>query len=203
LKVQVTGPVPIYVINVDGHSVRLETINARALALGMRLIRWSATIDAELDADILHSGTLVDGVRVQGFTPWSSRIGMRDQSYTVVAVIPIFRCTVGRCVGGRRRYSAPLPGIPAGVALPADAEIVLLNDRSTAGPVKMVAEELGYGKAMGGAGTDGYLISRSGASKLLHVLDPLKDPLGLPVLAFRICTRQRPGAALLASTQKR
>jgi arabinogalactan endo-1,4-beta-galactosidase len=178
LEVQVTGPVPIYVINVDGHSVRLETISARAAALGMRLIRWSATTDAELDADTLHSGTLVDGVRVQGFAPWSGSEAACGISH--IRLLRSFLSSGTPWAVVLEDDAVLLRRFPESLQawrLPADAEIVLLNDRSTAGPVKLVAEELGYGKAVGGAGTDGYLISRSGASKLLHILDPLKDPL--------------------------
>jgi len=178
LDATLTGPVPIYVINVDGHAVRLAAITRRATALGMKIIRWSATTDAELDADTLHAGTLADGVRVRGFAPWSGSEAACGISHvrllrSVVASGTPWAVVLEDDAVILRRFPETVPAW----RLPTDVDIVLLNDRSTVGSVTAAGDEFGYGEAVGGAGTDGYLISRTGARKLLQILDPLKDPL--------------------------
>jgi arabinogalactan endo-1,4-beta-galactosidase len=176
--------VPVYVINVDGHTLRLCAVRARAAALGMDLIRWPATTDAELDPATLYRGELADGVRVRDFAPWSG-----SEAACGISHIRLLRAFVASgvpwCVV-LEDDAVILDRFPATVRawrLPADAEIVLLNDRSAAGPVEVVSGRFGYCRAVGGAGTDGYLISRPGAGKLLRVLDPLKDPLDFQMYA--------------------
>src|SRR6516165_6340790 len=66
-----TAEIPIYVINVAAHAQRLEAISARAAELDLRLIRWPATVGADLDPAMLSEGRLADGIRVRGFAPWS------------------------------------------------------------------------------------------------------------------------------------
>lgn len=61
--------------------------------------------------------------------------------------------------------------------IPHDAEIILLNERSKGGRVIKQGVTFSYCEVIGGAGTDGYMISLKGAKKLLRVLYPLNDPL--------------------------
>lgn len=176
--------VPVYVINVDAHTGRLLKISARATALGIELIRWPATTESELDGATLYSGELADGVRIRDFAPWSG-----NEAACGISHIRLMRefLSSGRTWAVVLEDDAvivePFPTHVADWNLPPDAEIVLLNDRSTAGSPEVVTARFAYGKVVGGAGTDGYLISRSGARKLLRVLDPLKDPLDFQMYA--------------------
>ena len=185
------GKVPVYVINVDAHTGRLEAISARALVLGMNLVRWPATTESELDGATLYCGELVDGVRVRDFAPWSG-----NEAACGISHIRLLRAFVASGRGWAvvlEDDAVIVRHVPAQLAewrLPPDAEIVLLNDRSLAGPVELVTDRFSYGKVIGGAGTDGYLISRSGAFKLLRVLDPLKDPLDFQMYAHFASVRR-------------
>jgi len=178
------GRIPVYVINVDGHTRRLQAISAKALTLGLDLIRWPATSGADLDAATLSKGELADGIRLRDFAPWGG-----NEAACGISHIRLLR----EFVSSGRPWAVVLEddavvlrGIPVNLdawSLPADAEIVLLNDRSVSGPVEHACDAFAYGKVVGGAGTDGYLISRSGACKLLRIPNPLKDPLDFQMYA--------------------
>ena len=170
--------VPIYVINVEAHALRLQTISARAAELSLRLIRWPATAGADLDPAALSGGELADGLRVRDFAPWSG-----NEAACGISHIRLLR----ELIDSGAQWAVVLEDdaiilhrIPTDIdawGIPADADIVLLNDRSVAGAIEVTAGHFSYGKVVGGAGTDGYLISKIGAQKLLRILDPLKDPL--------------------------
>lgn len=176
--------IPIYVINVDAHTQRWEAIKSRAIELGMDLIRWPATPAAELDHAALASGALADGVRVRDFPAASANAAACGVSH-----IRLLREVVSsdtRWAVILEDDAVPLRRIPAEIGawhLPVDADIVMLNDRSRIGCFEMTTHPFSYGQVVGGAGTEGYLISRRGARKLLRILDPLKDPLDFQIYA--------------------
>lgn len=170
--------IPIYVINVTTHVERLEAINARAAELDLRLIRWPATVGADLDPAMLSEGELADGIRVRGFAPWSGNEAACGISH--IRLLRQITASIAQWAVVLEDDAIILHQIPTDIGawgVPADADIVLLNDRSVVGAIEVAAGRFSYGKVVGGAGTDGYLISRVGAEKLLCILDPLKDPL--------------------------
>jgi arabinogalactan endo-1,4-beta-galactosidase len=173
-----TAEIPIYVINVAAHAQRLEAISARAAELDLRLIRWPATVGADLDPAMLSEGRLADGIRVRGFAPWSGNEAACGISH--LRLLRQIAASGAQWAVVLEDDAVILHQIPVDIGtwgVPADADIVLLNDRSVAGVIEVTAGRFAYGKVVGGAGTDGYLISRAGVEKMLCILDPLKDPL--------------------------
>jgi arabinogalactan endo-1,4-beta-galactosidase len=169
---------PVFVINLDRAEHRLAAFTEKMATVSTPFQRWRATAGEELDSGRFGVGPLEDGVYVTGFREWS-----RNEAACGVSHIRLLQHIVRERIPWAivleddAVLQRALPRRLEDWNVPNDADIVLLNDRATAGVVGDRAGAFSYGKVTGGAGTEGYLISRAGAKKLLKALYPLRDPL--------------------------
>lgn len=168
----------LFVVNLDADRARLRRFTAVMDYLHVPFERWAATPGTKLDAGRFGVEPLEPGVFVSGFRDWS-----RNEAACGVSHIRALRHIVTRMLpwtilmedDGILKQT--LPADDEAWDLPADADIVLLNERAALGTVRWAGRQFSYGDVTGGAGTEGYLVSLQGAQKLLRALYPLLGPL--------------------------
>jgi arabinogalactan endo-1,4-beta-galactosidase len=170
----------VFVINLDRDVERLAGITGNLNVLGVPFARWPATDGATLD----YAEAETDGVLIRDFGPHATA-----EAACGVSHIRLWRHVVEHNIPWAlvleddARLAAPLPDRIAHWELPADADLVLLNARAAAGPVRRRGQRLSYADVIGGAGTEGYLVSLRGAQLLLAVTRPLANPLDFQMYA--------------------
>lgn len=169
---------PIFVINLDSATSRYFAFERQAMLRKREFIRWSATPGKELDSSKFGVQELSDGIFVTGFREWS-----KNEAACGISHIKLLQKMVAEeipwivVLEDDARIKYPIPDTIEEFNLPHDAEIVLLNSRSQGGGNCVSGGFYSYEDVVGGAGTDGYLISLSGAKKMLKILYPLNEPL--------------------------
>lgn len=170
-----------YVINLDSAKDRLTLVDAQMKSINQTYHRWTATSGQELDSSLFGIKEVMEGIFITGFREWS-----KNEAACGVSHIRIWQKMVRENIPYLAileddvQLLGDLPRTIEELCLPPDAEIVLLNARSKGGEdVKYHCNRSNYSyrEVIGGAGTDGYLLTLSGAKKLLKVLYPLNDPL--------------------------
>jgi arabinogalactan endo-1,4-beta-galactosidase len=176
--------VQVIVINLDEDRDRLCRFQANMKQLNVPFQRWSATRGAELDHSKFGKEPVESGIYIKDFKEWSMNEAacgvshIRALQHIVREGIPY---TIVMEDDGILRQSVPLDAVAW--ELPQDADIVLLNDRAAVGTIRERGDVYSYGDVAGGAGTEGYLVSLQGATKLLEVLYPLREPLDFQMYA--------------------
>lgn len=171
-------PLPIYVINLDTAQKRIESIHRQMMGYGREFLRWSATPGAELDSTRFGIEESYEGIFITGFREWSKNEAACGVSHIKLLQKMIQDGTPWIIVlEDDALIKQPIPRCINDFEIPRDAEIILLNERSKGGRIVKNGHSFSYSEVIGGAGTDGYLISLSGAKKLLRALYPLNDPL--------------------------
>lgn len=176
--------IKIFVINLSTRASRLLDFRHNMDSFGLPFERWVATPGTELRPSSFGQHCLEEKVLVQDFREWS-----KNEAACGVSHIKLLKYIVNSRIpwaivvedDGRLEQKIPLD-IECW-QVPSDAEIVLLNDRATPGEIVLKARLFSYAEVIGGAGTEGYLISLTGAEKLLQVLYPLKDPIDFQMYA--------------------
>ena len=171
-------PLPIYVINLDTAKNRLSSVKKQMENMGLVFHRWSATSGADLDSRRFGIKESFPGVFITGFREWSKNEAACGVSHIRLLQKMINDGTPWMIVledDAIIKYSIPTSIYE--FDLPDDAEIILLNERSKGGELIKKGKRFSYSAVIGGAGTDGYMISLDGAKKLVRVLYPLNDPL--------------------------
>ncbi|MFJ8630891.1 glycosyl hydrolase 53 family protein [Streptomyces sp. NPDC093568] len=177
---------PTFVINLDRDHERLAAIASHLGAWGVEFIRWPAT-DGNALVDGPHQpGTVEhDGVVLRGFDRFAL-----PEAACGISHIRLWRTIVERRIpwalvleDDARLTRRPPSGI-GDWQLPQDADIVLLNSRATPGTTRHEASSvISYADVVGGAGTEGYLVSWEGARQLLTATRPLLNPLDFQMYA--------------------
>ncbi|MFI1035927.1 glycosyl hydrolase 53 family protein [Streptomyces sp. NPDC020951] len=177
---------PIFVINLDRDRERLAAMSAHLGAWGVKFTRWPAT-DGSTLADWPHQpGTAEhDGVVLSGFDHFAL-----PEAACGISHIRLWRTIVEHRIPWAlvleddARLTRQPPSRTEEWRLPQDADIVLLNKRATPGATRHEASSaMSYADVVGGAGTEGYLVSWRGARKLLAVTRPLLNPLDFQMYA--------------------
>lgn len=196
------GP-QVFVINLDSAQDRLAQFSGRLDKFGVPFTRWRATSGDELDASSFGIRPTADGIYISGFREWS-----KNEAACGVSHVRLLQHIVRQGLPWAivmEDDAVLLDRLPATLSewkLPPDADIVLLNDRVTTGPVSHGDKPYAYGRVTGGAGTDGYLISLAGAHALLHVLNPLRDPLDFQMYAHFVSIQEHDKAPFIGSFRK-
>ena len=174
----------VFAVNLDKDSDRLSRFRAIMRGFDVPFQRWSATPGADLDYARFGKEPIRPGIYIKDFREWS-----RNEAACGISHITLLQHIVQERIpwaivledDGALRQRIPLD--VEDWDLPSDAEIVLLNDRASLGPIRKRGAQFSYADIAGGAGTEGYLVSLSGAGKLLRVLYPLRDPLDFQMYA--------------------
>ena len=175
---EISTEIPIYVINLDSATERFNTFKSQELLKNRHFNRWSATSGSDLDSSKFGIEESFDGILITGFREWS-----KNEAACGVSHIKILQEMIRKDIPwiivleDDAIIKYPIPSSIEEFNVPKDAEIVLLNARSLGSHEISLGDKFSYGEVIGGAGTDGYLISLSGAKKILKVLYPLNDPL--------------------------
>jgi arabinogalactan endo-1,4-beta-galactosidase len=190
-KANSSHDIGVFVINLDRDAHRLRQIGWILEGLGVPFVRWAATSGDDLSLSGTRADVLEDGLELRGFDRWSA-----NEAACAVSHVRLLRYFLKSDLSWAivleddaiPRVSFPLSS--ADWDLPAEAELVLLNDRSVGkgstgrDSVRSVGKGStgrdsvwSYSEVLGGAGTEGYLISRRGAEKLISLLNPLCGPL--------------------------
>jgi GR25 family glycosyltransferase involved in LPS biosynthesis len=177
----------VFVINLDRDADRMALMAAHLSAMDMRFERWPATDGTTLDYE--QEGR--DGIVIRDFGPWALR-----EAACGVSHIRLWRHIVERRLpfaviledDARLRWAVPFD--TRDWELPADADVVLLNKRALAGTVRHEGGFFSYADVVGGAGTEGYVVSLAGAERLLAITQPLKDPLDFQIYAHLASVRR-------------
>lgn len=169
---------PVFVITLDQTDGRITQLREQMTLLERPFACWRATAGKDLDSSLFGIGPIADGIYITGFREWS-----KNEAACGVSHITLLQHLVRK----KMPWAVVLEddavvrhGIPSTIdelELPEDADIVLLNHRATVGTLQHNGGKFSYGVVTGGAGTEGYLVSLTGARKLLKVLYPLRDPL--------------------------
>jgi len=181
----------VFVINLDSAQDRLAQFSGRLDKFGVPFTRWRATSGDELDASSFGILPTADGIYISGFREWS-----KNEAACGVSHVRLLQHIVRQGLPWAivmEDDAVLLDRLPATLSewkLPPDADIVLLNDRVTTGPVSHGDKPYAYGRVTGGAGTDGYLISLAGAHALLHILNPLREPLDFQMYAHFVSIQE-------------
>jgi len=170
--------IPIFVINLDSAKDRLQKFKVPFDKHNIPFFRWSATPGSALDSSKFGKKPLMEGVYITGFREWS-----KNEAACGVSHIQLLQ----HIVKNNLPWAIILEDdgiLKRNITLflkewdiPINAELVLINNRAEFDEVANIGNTFSYGKLVGGAGTDGYLVSKIGAKKLLKILYPLKDPL--------------------------
>jgi len=174
----------VFVVNLDGDRERLRRFEATMNRFRVPFDRWRATPGAELDGRKFGREHLARGIFVTTFQEWSANEAACGVSHIRLLQHVVRRRTPWTVVmedDGVLTREFPLD--IGSWDLPPDAEIVLLNDRASLGPIRKTGASFSYGDVAGGAGTEAYLVSLGGAKKLLRVLYPFKSPLDFQMYA--------------------
>ena len=172
------GTIPVFVVNLDRDKMRLALFSDQMKVIGRKFTRWRATSGEELDSKKFCMKPLWKGVFITGFREWSKNEAACGVSHILLLQHIINeKIPYAIILEDDAILQGKLPNLIREFEIPHDAEIVLLNDRAEVGEVMHKGKHFSFGKVTGGAGTDGYLISLSGAKKLLKILYPLNDPL--------------------------
>jgi len=179
--VRARTPAPrVFVINLDRDKARMAEISEHLSSLQASFERWPATDGAAFRAAADPS----TNIEIRGFGPWAGgEIGCGVSHIRIWQRIVEQKTPWAIVLEDDARLCAPLPANMEDWDLPADADIVLLNDRSLPGPTLHRGKKFSYAEVAGGAGTDGYLVSYAGAKKLLAVTRPLSNPLDFQMYA--------------------
>jgi arabinogalactan endo-1,4-beta-galactosidase len=170
----------VFVINLDRDTTRMAAISKHLLSMGASFERWPATDGAAFKTSADSSCD----IEIRGFGPWAAgEIGCGVSHIRIWQHIVQHRLRWAIVLEDDARLCSPLPAAIEDWDLPPDADIVLLNDRSLPGPARHRGRRFAYGDVTGGAGTDGYLVSRAGAQKLLAATRPLSNPLDFQMYA--------------------
>ncbi|GHF46850.1 glycosyl hydrolase 53 family protein [Streptomyces griseosporeus] len=187
------GSPPVFVINLDRDHERLAAMAARLGAWGVEFTRWPATDGQALaDGPHLPAAAEFDGVALSGFDRFAL-----PEAACGISHIRLWRMLVAQRVpwavvleDDARLIRRPPSGIGAW-GLPQDADIVLLSDRAAPGAVRRAgASGFSFADVVGGAGTEGYLVSWEGARQLLAVTRPLLNPLDFQMYAHFASVRR-------------
>ncbi len=174
----------IYVINLDKDLHRWHHISHHMNALGMPYSRWSATDGSTIDSSKFDNEPLEPGIFIRDFREWSRNEAACGISH-IKLLQHLIRCQTSWAMiledDGLLERAVPLDIILW--EAPEDAELILLQKRAYPGSIRKQGQLFSYADVVGGAGTEGYLISFLGAQKLLKVLYPLKDPLDFQMYA--------------------
>jgi len=170
--------VRVFVINLDEDDDRLRRFTRVMEFYNIPFERWPATRGSDLDYTQFNVRPLAPGIFVKDFDEWS-----RNEAACGVSHIRLLQHIVHQEIPWAVVFEddaivrrTPPPVIEDWL-LPADAEIVMLNQRAVTDEPPEYLNLPAYGPIKGGAGTEGYLISLEGARKLLRVLMPLRNPL--------------------------
>lgn len=172
--------VPVYVVNLDHATDRLNRISGQLKRQGVPFRRWRATPGDELEVERFGKADLADGIFVRGFRKWS-----RNEAACGVSHIRLLQHIASSSkpwslvLEDDAEIIGDIPKRASDLGLPEDADLVLVNERSKGDDLSQGP----YQVLVGGAGTEGYMVSCAGAAKLLTVLYPLKDPLDFQVFA--------------------
>jgi arabinogalactan endo-1,4-beta-galactosidase len=176
--------IEVFVINSADAASRMAAVASHLRTHSLSFRRWPATRGTEIDPAAFSGRETAAGVRFEGFTAASA-----NEAACGLSHIRLLRHVV------RERLpwavvleddAVVMQAFSRDIAswqVPPDADIVLLNGRARAGDVSHVGESFSYGEVTGGAGTEGYLVSLTGARKLLRVLSTLRAPLDFQMYA--------------------
>lgn len=173
-----TTTLPVFVINLDSAMDRYMTFKNQAMLKNREFIRWSATPGKDLDSSKFGIQESYDGIFITGFREWS-----KNEAACGVSHIKLLQKMIDEeipwiiVLEDDAIIKSPIPNTIEEFNIPKDAEIILLNTRSQGCGNGISKGCYSYEEVVGGAGTDGYLISLTGAKKLLKVLYPLNEPL--------------------------
>jgi arabinogalactan endo-1,4-beta-galactosidase len=187
-------PPPVFVINLDRDHERLAAMADRLGAWGVEFTRWPAT-DGQALADGPHppgAAAAYDGVALSGFDRFAL-----PEAACGISHIRLWRMLVAQRIpwavvleDDARLIRRPPSGIGAW-GLPQDADIVLLSERAAPGATRREGSSAcSYAEVVGGAGTEGYLVSWKGARQLLAVTRPLLNPLDFQMYAHFASVRR-------------
>ncbi len=176
--------IDIYIINLDRDMHRWNTISDHMDALAMPYRRWQATDGNTIDTSKFNNAALEAGIFICDFREWS-----KNEAACGISHIKLLQ----HLVHSQTPWAMILEddgllgcSVPLDIALweiPEDAELILLQKRAYPGSLQKRGQIFAYADVVGGAGTEGYLVSLSGARKLLQILYPLKDPLDFQMYA--------------------
>ncbi len=173
-----SNSIPIFVINLDCAKNRLSKMSEQFSRLNRSFIRWPATPGDELDSKKFGVMPVMDGIYITGFREWS-----KNEAACGVSHIRIYQKMVSEEIPWAivlEDDAVILNNLPLRIEdinVPSDAEIILINERSLGKDSPENQDGYSYSHVIGGAGTDGYIISLKGARKMLKILCPLRDPL--------------------------
>jgi arabinogalactan endo-1,4-beta-galactosidase len=181
----------IFVINLDRDTERWHHISIHLQELGLSFSRWQATDGETVDETKFDNEPIAPGIFIRDFRAWS-----KFEAACGISHIRLLQHIVQRQIAwamvleddGLLQKSVPRDLEQWEV--PADADIILLQERLRVGPIQKQGRLFAYANVIGGAGTEGYLISLAGARKLLQILMPLKDPLDFQMYAHFASIRQ-------------
>jgi arabinogalactan endo-1,4-beta-galactosidase len=168
----------VFVINLDRDTDRLRQIGWILGRLGVPFVRWAATSGDTLSLSGTGLDVLEDGLELRGFDRWSA-----NEAACAISHVRLLRSFLRSDLAWAivlEDDAIPRTLLPLSSAdwdLPGDAELVLLNERSVGVGPTGPDSTWSYSAVVGGAGTEGYLVSRSGAEKLISLLDPLCGPM--------------------------
>ena len=171
--------IQIFVINLEEDERRLARFAANMRGVGAPFRRWSALAGRDLETTPLQRRFVASD-----FGPWGKNEAACALSH-VTLLEHIVQAGLAWSIimedDGILRQSIPNTIGPWSV--PSDADIVLLNDRASAGPIRHSGDLFSYSDVAGGAGTEGYMVSLRGAQKLLRILSPVTNPLDFQMYA--------------------
>jgi arabinogalactan endo-1,4-beta-galactosidase len=168
----------VFVINLDKDDDRLRRFARIMEFYDVPFERWPATRGSDLDHTQFGVRPLAPGIFVKDFDEWS-----RNEAACGVSHIRLLQHIVHQeipwavVLEDDAIVRRALPPVIEDWFLPADADIVMLNQRAVTDERPDYLDLPAYGPVKGGAGTEGYLISLEGARKLLRILMPLRNPL--------------------------
>ncbi len=169
----------LLVINLDDDRERMRDVTRNLRDHRVPFERWRATPGTDLDHERFGLAPVAPGVLVSAdFRQWSRNEAACGVSH-IRALQHMIRERIPWAVimEDDGLFVRQVPPRVEALDPPDDADIVLLNARAEMGAIRKKGPLVSYGDVVGGAGTEGYMVSLSGASKMLDILTPLKDPL--------------------------
>ena len=176
--------VPVFVINLDRATDRWSRISQVLTEQGVSFERWRAVDGQEIDGGKFGREEIEPGVFVSGYRDWSGNEAACGVSHILLLRHIVFSGIKWSIVlEDDAQLVRALPHSLNDWRFPVNADIVFINRRALAGDDAANVASPAFATLVGGAGTEGYAVSQSGARKLLSILSPLKDPLDFQIYA--------------------
>ena len=175
------GEIPIYVINVWWASERLRRFDANHGGFHLPYSRWegidknSFPTDAKGWVRVRAGETIVDGIGAIPGRYKPGKLANFANHLSILREVVESRYSAAIIMEDDGQLERQVPLRLEEWELPDDTDIVFLNDRVSAdnqNTVKKTREGTLH-PITGGCGTDGYLVTRQGAEKLVEILDPV------------------------------